>query len=67
MNIEELKARKDKLERDLEESISSLLKDFSDEAGLTPSCVDVQMIECTSLGQIRPRHWVSRVRCDIAI
>jgi len=67
MNIEELKDLKAQLESDLHTAVSKLLEQFEKDTGLTPSSVDVQMVEVTSLEDRERRYMPSWVRCDISI
>lgn len=67
MNIDELKDRKAKLERELEEQIGRLLTEFCSETGQSPSDVVFQTTEGTSFGEPRSVEWRARVWVELKL
>lgn len=66
MDIKELQARRDKLERDLYTANSKLISDFQDETGIDVSDVSIYLSKLETIGA-PDKHIVMNVSVDIEI
>lgn len=66
MDIKELQARRDKLERDLYTANSKLISDFQDETGIDVSDVSIWLSKLETIGA-PDKHIVMSASVDIEI
>jgi hypothetical protein len=67
MNIEELKDRKDKLERDMGSALEALLNEFCAETDQSPSDIAFITTECRSFGIPKTVTWDVRVWAELKL
>lgn len=67
MEISEFKAERRKLELELTEIIAQKVSEFETATGYSPSSIDIEMINATTIGDDKPRYVVARVRVAVEI
>ncbi len=67
MNIIEFRERKKRLDRELQTRITKLVRDFAEETGVTPSKIEVELIETSTIIDPRPMFDVGRVKTEVII
>jgi hypothetical protein len=67
MDIHELGKRRFKLERDITAKLNELIKKFSEETGLTPSDIRINMSDAAKVSDQYHQWMVTRVEVDIKI
>ena len=67
MDIDQIRAARQKMEAEILAAVNSAMGQFYDETGMSPDQIDVSLIDVTRLAE-RERHYVvSKVRCTIPL
>lgn len=66
MDVKELKYRKQELELSIASKLSTLISDFRNETGISPSYISINMVQVYDCGQT-PEHIIAGVSVDLDI
>lgn len=67
MDIDELREARRSLEREITGYVSACVESFRAHTGVSPSAIDIHMIDCTQAGDVEPRRAVSRTSVRLYI
>jgi hypothetical protein len=67
MDIKELKAKRNQLQRDLAGLIANRVRLFTDETGISPDFISVDMVNVTTAGGLEQEYVVGSVTVSLAI
>ena len=67
MTVEELVARKRKLEDDIAAAVTKFANEFTDETGISPESINIHVMETTSISDARRRYRVTGAEVRIEI
>jgi hypothetical protein len=65
MEISKLKSKKEMLQIEISTHVHKLVENFKKETGISPSAIDIHLLQCTPMSSVDPEYFVGS--CSVKI
>lgn len=65
--VAEIERAKSAMQRQIQSAVHMAVEEFTKETGLTPSAISIQMIDNTTISDVRPQYLVGMVKTTVTL